>query len=160
MKVTVNNKQYLATLTKTAEFKERLKTGENYQCVVKDSNSTAGVVDFFYDKIDMSVDVEKFKANDFDSANALFSVLRVFCFKHDSMIIESDSLTDANGNVQYKQFLDGLNAPDEKNFLDNLESPIVIDKSTSAYYITLMDDEEILSNVEGFSIDNGKGIEK
>ena len=104
MKVTINNKQYLATLTKTAEINDRIKPGADYQCVVKSANAS-GVMDYFYDTDEFTVEVKRFYADDLDTGNALFSVVRAFCFNNQAMLVDSETLTESTGKTQFETLM-------------------------------------------------------
>lgn len=150
MKVKINNKQYFATITKTADYHDRLKTGEDYRCVLKDANETTGVMEFYFDKMELTAILERFIVNDLDSAEALFMVLRAFCYNNQSMIIESDSLTNQNGYVFYKNFLDNLNSSNEQ---------VEIDKSyQDGYYVTLFDDDDSFNNIENYKVEDDEQL--
>ncbi len=150
MKVTINNKQYLATLTKTAEINDRIKPGADYQCVVKSANAS-GVMDYFYDTNEFTVELKRFNADDLDSGNALFSVLRAFCFNNQAMLVSSETLTQATGKTQFEKLMDTFEDDEQVN----------VEKTTTCgYSITLFDEEESFDNVEDFAIEEGKGLSK
>lgn len=150
MKVTINNKQYLATLTKTAEINDRIKPGDDYQCVVKSANAS-GVMDYFYDTDEFTVEVKRFYADDLDTGNALFSVVRAFCFKNQAMLVDSETLTEATGKTQFETLMDTYEGDEQVN----------VEKTKDyGYTITLFDEEEYIDNVEDFAIEEGKGLSK
>lgn len=150
MKVTINNKQYLATLTKTAEINDRIKPGADYQCVVKSANAS-GVMDYFYDTNEFTVELKKFNADDLDSGKALFSVLRAFCFNNQAMLVSSEALTQATGKTQFEKLMDTFEGDEQVN----------VEKSKDyGYSITLFDEEESIDNVKDFAIEEGKGLSK
>ena len=89
MKVTINNKEYFVTIAKTKVYNEIIKSGADYQCTAKDqTGNTVGAIKFYFDKMEPIVQLERFKTNDFDSTNALFTAIRVFCHNNQSMLIE------------------------------------------------------------------------
>lgn len=150
MKVTINNKQYLATLTKTAEINDRIKPGADYQCVVKSANAS-GVMDYFYDTNEFTIELKRFNADDLDSGNALFSVLRAFCFNNQAMLVSSEALTQSTGKAQFEKLMDTFEDDEQVN----------VEKTTTCgYSITLFDEEESFDNVEDFAIEEGKGLSK
>lgn len=156
MKVTINNKEYFVTIAKTKVYNEIIKSGADYQCTAKDqTGNTVGAIKFYFDKMEPIVQLERFKTNDFDSANALFTAIRVFCHNNQSMQIEVSDLLDKinkdlliNNKEEYSKF---------KEFLDSLEpqeNAFEIDKSEPdfGYSVALFDEEDALSKVDGYSV--------
>lgn len=156
MKVTINNKEYFVTIAKTKVYNEIIKSGADYQCTAKDqTGNTVGAIKFYFDKMEPIVQLERFKTNDFDSANALFTAIRVFCHNNQSMQIEVSDLLDKinkdlliNNKEEYSKF---------KEFLDSLETQenaFEIDKSEPdfGYSVALFDEEDALSKVDGYSV--------
>ena len=156
MKVTINNKEYFVTIAKTKVYNEIIKSGADYQCTAKDqTGNTVGAIKFYFDKMDPIVQLERFKTNDFDSTNALFTAIRVFCHNNKSMLIEVSDISDKinkdlliNNKEEYSKF---------KEFLDSLEpqeNAFEIDKSESdfGYSVALFDEEDALSKVDGYSV--------
>ena len=156
MKVTINNKEYFVTIAKTKVYNEIIKSGADYQCTAKDQTvNTVGAIKFYFDKMEPIVQLERFKTNDFDSANALFTAIRVFCHNNQSMQIEVSDLLDKinkdlliNNKEEYSKF---------KEFLDSLEpqeNAFEIDKSEPdfGYSVALFDEEDALSKVDGYSV--------
>lgn len=156
MKVTINNKEYFVTIAKTKVYNEIIKSGADYQCTAKDqTGNTVGAIKFYFDKMDPIVQLERFKTNDFDSTNALFTAIRVFCHNNQSMLIEVSDISDKinkdlliNNKEEYSKF---------KEFLDSLEpqeNAFEIDKSEPdfGYSIALFDEEDALSKVDGYSV--------
>ena len=95
MKVTINNKEYFVTIAKTKVYNEIIKSGADYQCTAKDqTDNTVGAIKFYFDKMEPIVQLERFKTNDSDSANALFTAIRVFCHNNQSMLIEVSDISD------------------------------------------------------------------
>ena len=162
MKVTINNKEYFVTIAKTKVYNEIIKSGADYQCTAKDqTGNTVGAIKFYFDKMEPIVQLERFKTNDFDSANALFTAIRVFCHNNQSMQIEVSDLLDKinkdlliNNNEEYSKF---------KEFLDSLEpqeNAFEIDKSEPdfGYSVALFDEEDALSKVDGYSVQDDTGL--
>ncbi len=156
MKVTINNKEYFVTIAKTKVYNEIIKSGADYQCTAKDqTGNTVGAIKFYFDKMDPIVQLERFKTNDFDSTNALFTAIRVFCHNNQSMLIEVSDISDKinkdlliNNKEEYSKF---------KEFLDSLEpqeNAFEIDKSEPdfGYSVALFDEEDALSKVDGYSV--------
>lgn len=156
MKVTINNKEYFVTIAKTKVYNEIIKSGADYQCTAKDqTGNTVGAIKFYFDKMDPIVQLERFKTNDFDSTNALFIAIRVFCHNNQSMLIEVSDISDKinkdlliNNKEEYSKF---------KEFLDSLEpqeNAFEIDKSEPdfGYSVALFDEEDALSKVDGYSV--------
>ena len=156
MKVTINNKEYFVTIAKTKVYNEIIKSGADYQCIAKDqTGNTVGAIKFYFDKMDPIVQLERFKTNDFDSTNALFTAIRVFCHNNQSMLIEVSDISDKinkdlliNNKEEYSKF---------KEFLDSLEpqeNAFEIDKSEPdfGYSVALFDEEDALSKVDGYSV--------
>ena len=156
MKVTINNKDYFVTIAKTKVYNEIIKSGADYQCTAKDqTGNTVGAIKFYFDKMDPIVQLERFKTNDFDSTNALFTAIRVFCHNNQSMLIEVSDISDKinkdlliNNKEEYSKF---------KEFLDSLEpqeNAFEIDKSEPdfGYSVALFDEEDALSKVDGYSV--------
>ena len=156
MKVTINNKEYFVTIAKTKVYNEIIKSGADYQCTAKDqTGNTVGAIKFYFDKMEPIVQLERFKTNDFDSANALFTAIRVFCHNNQSMLIEVSDISDKinkdlliNNKEEYSKF---------KEFLDSLEpqeNAFEIDKSEPdfGYSVALFDEEDALSKVDGYSV--------
>ncbi len=156
MKVTINNKEYFVTIAKTKVYNEIIKSGADYQCTAKDqTGNTVGAIKFYFDEMEPIVQLERFKTNDFDSANALFTAIRVFCHNNQSMQIEVSDLLDKinkdlliNNKEEYSKF---------KEFLDSLEpqeNAFEIDKSEPdfGYSVALFDEEDALSKVDGYSV--------
>ena len=156
MKVTINNKEYFVTIAKTKVYNEIIKSGADYQCTAKDqTGNTVGAIKFYFDKMEPIVQLERFKTNDFDSTNALFTAIRVFCHNNKSMLIEVSDISDKinkdlliNNKEEYSKF---------KEFLDSLEpqeNALEIDKSESdfGYSVALFDEEDALSKVDGYSV--------
>lgn len=156
MKVTINNKEYFVTIAKTKVYNEIIKSGADYQCTAKDqTGNTVGAIKFYFDKMEPIVQLERFKTNDFDSANALFTAIRVFCHNNQSMQIEVSDLLDKinkdlliNNKEEYSKF---------KEFLDSLEpqeNAFEIDKSEPdfGYSVALFDEEDALNKVDGYSV--------
>lgn len=156
MKVTINNKEYFVTIAKTKVYNEIIKSGADYQCTAKDqTGNTVGAIKFYFDEMEPIVQLERFKTNDFDSANALFTAIRVFCHNNQSMQIEVSDLLDKinkdlliNNKEEYSKF---------KEFLDSLETQenaFEIDKSEPdfGYSVALFDEEDALSKVDGYSV--------
>ncbi len=157
MKVTINNKEYSVTISKTKIYNEIIKCGADYQCVVKDANDEkVGAIKFYFDEMEPIVELKRFKANDFDSAYTLLTALRVFCHNNQSMQIAVSDFSDEinkdlliNNNEEYNQFEEFLNS------LEPQENTFEIDKSDSenfGYSITLFDETDALSKVEGYSV--------
>ena len=156
MKVTINNKDYFVTIAKTKVYNEIIKSGADYQCTAKDqTGNTVGAIKFYFDKMEPIVQLERFKTNDFDSTNALFTAIRVFCHNNQSMLIEVSDISDKinkdlliNNKEEYSKF---------KEFLDSLEpqeNAFEIDKSEPdfGYSVALFDEEDALSKVDGYSV--------
>ena len=156
MKVTINNREYFVTIAKTKVYNEIIKSGADYQCTAKDqTGNTVGAIKFYFDKMDPIVQLERFKTNDFDSTNALFTAIRVFCHNNQSMLIEVSDISDKinkdlliNNKEEYSKF---------KEFLDSLEpqeNAFEIDKSEPdfGYSVALFDEEDALSKVDGYSV--------
>ena len=156
MKVTINNKEYFVTIAKTKVYNEIIKSGADYQCTAKDqTGNTVGAIKFYFDKMEPIVQLERFKTNDFDSTNALFTAIRVFCHNNKSMLIEVSDISDKinkdlliNNKEEYSKF---------KEFLDSLEpqeNVFEIDKSEPdfGYSVALFDEEDALSKVDGYSV--------
>ena len=112
-------------------------------------------IKFYFDKMEPIVQLERFKTNDFDSTNALFTAIRVFCHNNQSMLIEVSDISDKinkdlliNNKEEYSKF---------KEFLDSLEpqeNAFEIDKSEPdfGYSVALFDEEDALSKVDGYSV--------
>ena len=156
MKVTIHNKEYVLTIAKTKVYNEIIKSGADYQCTAKDqTGNTVGAIKFYFDKMEPIVQLERFKTNDFDSTNALFTAIRVFCHNNQSMLIEVSDISDKinkdlliNNKEEYSKF---------KEFLDSLEpqeNAFEIDKSEPdfGYSVALFDEEDALSKVDGYSV--------